>query len=499
MNLWDSTYKLKMLQNGYVAIPIEAGGDNLSVLEKHWPEYSIAYINLPLSKKITSKRYSPSAQIISNIKELLNGCGLSEDLLSEVPTKWERHGDLVIIPQSSFLSSEWQTVGLENLWSVVAKSLCCSRLARHSAVSNNGFRSSQVVLLLGEDGVVSHTDNGIRYCYDVTKCMFSAGNITEKMRVASMDCRGETVVDLYAGIGYFTLPYLVHAKAEHVHACEWNPDAVLALKNSLVANGVSSRCTIHPGDNRQLNLASLADRVNLGLIPSSEEGWPIAVRVLKNKGGILHVHGNVTAYQQYYAQNEPDVKCDKTRPKSENVDMGTSVNVDVVTSANLTSRKLPHNETVEEIGVAGEPLNTPSHLNQGLYVCHGKEEKNCSIMCHHQIETNNLLSGFAHSDQNFNVKESTSKNDLSHLLFDNYVERNKTNLTDRDPFSKSGKSSMLLACKEWSNYVCAKIKSFLEMDKGGKWAVDEKHTEFVKWYAPHVMHVVLDLNCRPRD
>jgi len=41
------------------------------------------------------------------------------------------------------------------------------------------------------------------------------------------------VVDLFAGIGYFTLPYLVHAGALHVHACEWNPAAVEALKKNL--------------------------------------------------------------------------------------------------------------------------------------------------------------------------------------------------------------------------------------------------------------------------
>lgn len=38
------------------------------------------------------------------------------------------------------------------------------------------------------------------YEFDVTKCMFSSGNITEKLRVAGFDCRGETVVDLYAGV-----------------------------------------------------------------------------------------------------------------------------------------------------------------------------------------------------------------------------------------------------------------------------------------------------------
>lgn len=48
-----------------------------------------------------------------------------------------------------------------------------------------------------------------RYEFDVTKCMFSAGNITEKLRVSQFDCRGETVVDLYAGeIIVFFLPII---------------------------------------------------------------------------------------------------------------------------------------------------------------------------------------------------------------------------------------------------------------------------------------------------
>ncbi|XP_014067857.2 tRNA wybutosine-synthesizing protein 2 homolog [Salmo salar] len=79
--------------------------------------------------------------------------------------------------------------------------------------------------------------------------MFSAGNITEKLRVASFNCSGETVVDLYAGIGYFTIPFLVHAGASHVHACEWNPDAVEALQRNL---GVKwSVASLHRPQQRQ--------------------------------------------------------------------------------------------------------------------------------------------------------------------------------------------------------------------------------------------------------
>lgn len=54
------------------------------------------------------------------------------------------------------------------------------------------------------------------------------------------------------GIGYFTLPYLVHAGATHVHACEWNPTAVEALRRNLQLNKVSDRCTVHQGDNRKV-------------------------------------------------------------------------------------------------------------------------------------------------------------------------------------------------------------------------------------------------------
>lgn len=42
----------------------------------------------------------------------------------------------------------------------------------------------------------------------------------------------------FAGIGYFSLPLLVHAKAAFLHACEWNPAAVRALKRNLRLNAI---------------------------------------------------------------------------------------------------------------------------------------------------------------------------------------------------------------------------------------------------------------------
>jgi tRNA G37 N-methylase Trm5 len=128
--------------------------------------------------------------------------------------------------------------------------------------------------------------------------MFSRGNITEKIRFGKLVQKGDVVLDMYGGIGYFTLPALIHGGAKHVFSCEWNEHAVEALRFNLADNGVDDRATVLVGDCRvsakNHKLVDMFDRVSLGLLPSSEGGWQTAVRALRRSvGGWLHVHGNV--------------------------------------------------------------------------------------------------------------------------------------------------------------------------------------------------------------
>jgi tRNA G37 N-methylase Trm5 len=110
--------------------------------------------------------------------------------------------------------------------------------------------------------------------------------------------KDEMILDMYTGIGYYTLPALIHGKAKHVVACEWNEHAIQALRYNVKDNHLDDRVTIYPGDCRTTakdqHLVNMFDRVSLGLLPSSEGGWETAVCALKNEtGGWLHVHGNV--------------------------------------------------------------------------------------------------------------------------------------------------------------------------------------------------------------
>ena len=212
---------------------------------------------------------------------------LLEKLLDNPPKKWEKLGDLLIFPNGTN-TENWPL-------SDVAEALGASRIAIQDEIDSGVERKSQLKLILGSDAWVIHRENFVDYEFDASEVMFSSGNITERRRMGEIDCKGEIIIDAYCGIGYYTLQFLKRGNAKHVHACEINPKSIECLERGLIRNGVEERCTIYPGDNKNSmrDLVGIADRVILGLIPSSLNSWGNAIRCLKPSGGIIHVHMNV--------------------------------------------------------------------------------------------------------------------------------------------------------------------------------------------------------------
>jgi Predicted methyltransferase len=209
------------------------------------------------------------------------------------------------------------------LWKMLAEAFRSRRVVRRGAIHPDSKvrESGHVILWMDPEfertwmsqygelsvyarGWITITEQGIRQSFDLTKVMFSRGNVSEKIRFGKLVQEGDLVLDLYSGIGYYTLPALVHGKARHVYACEWNPHAISFLRYNLEQNGVSSRANVIEGDCRvrlrEERLLDLDfDRVSLGLLPSSEGGWKVAIEALrKDPGGWLHIHGNVLVQER---------------------------------------------------------------------------------------------------------------------------------------------------------------------------------------------------------
>lgn len=241
--------------SSFLAIPV-VSDVILSSASAKLHGFSVAQAELPASASAKVTANQPQRLIATLLLELYNTYQAiptsdapqhKQDGVPEfgIPHRWEKYGDLVLLPEGSFSTSESEMMkkkDVDTFWKLVARAFNCQRLGILHAVRNNDVREAHVELLVGDSGVVQHVDNGVLYSWDVTRCMYSSGNITEKLRLAALDCSEEVVVDLFAGIGYFTLVYLKHAAAQHLYACEWNPDAVAALKNNLELNKVQGLC-----------------------------------------------------------------------------------------------------------------------------------------------------------------------------------------------------------------------------------------------------------------
>jgi tRNA wybutosine-synthesizing protein 2 len=145
--------------------------------------------------------------------------------------------------------------------------------------------TSQV--MYGNSGDVIHRESGISFWLDPTKVMFSQGNRTEKMRIAALISEGERVADMYAGIGYFTLP--VARAGGIVHAMEINPVAFGYLQKNILLNNLAHRITASCGDCRDL-LEGEYDRVIMGHFDSAGALSHVLSHV--HPGSVLHVHSS---------------------------------------------------------------------------------------------------------------------------------------------------------------------------------------------------------------
>ena len=237
-------------------------------------------------------RQDPHGRLRESIAQLIQQESADTSLLEAIPKRLEKFADGALFQHDSFSEKGWSSINQADLWAAVANALKVERIGRVSEIVGEK-REPTVELVLGEDDWVIRRENGIDYGYNLTKCMFSAGNVNERRRMGEVAKQDEVVLDLYAGIGYYTLPILVQSQVNHVHCCEWNTNSVKALESNLKINDVSDRCSVYVGDNRITGdgLKGIADRVILGLLPSSQGGYSVAMQSLSESGGMLHIHG----------------------------------------------------------------------------------------------------------------------------------------------------------------------------------------------------------------
>ena len=222
---------------------------------------------------------------LSKIKKSLSN-EIPLELTNYLPEKWEKIGDIVIIKLNEKLRNYGGKIG-----KTYAEILCCKTVLNDVGGISGIYREPNVEILYGcENTETIHKENGIKYKLDVQKIMFSSGNMDERLRMAKISNKNETVVDLFAGIGYFTLPMAVYSKPKKIFSCEINPVAYRYLCKNIVLNHVTSIVEPLLGDNRTTAPKNVAERVVMGYIEDTDRFLPVAFDCLKNCTGYIHYH-----------------------------------------------------------------------------------------------------------------------------------------------------------------------------------------------------------------
>ena len=152
------------------------------------------------------------------------------------------------------------------------------------------LREPEIVILAGMNTVTVHKENDVLYKIDVTKVMFSKGNLSERKRLIPQVKDGETIIDMFAGIGYFTLQLAKFTKAREIIAIEKNPASYNLLTENITLNKLNNVVAMQ-GDCKLAarTMPAKADRILMGYFPGTEEFLPAALFMAK-PGCTVHFH-----------------------------------------------------------------------------------------------------------------------------------------------------------------------------------------------------------------
>ncbi len=218
---------------------------------------------------------------------------LPHDLLANTPQAFDIIGDIVVIDIPPKLKPYQTLIGeailqtQKNVVTVLAKAGDISGI----------FRVRDYTFIAGEHKTQTiHNEFGCQYYVDVAKAYFSPRLSHEHERVASLVQAGETVVDLFAGVGPFSVLIGKRNPNVKVYAVDLNPEAVELLKVNVRVNRVENRVFPILADAREIaatKLKGMADRVIMNLPETAIDFVDAACNAIKPEGGVAHFYGFV--------------------------------------------------------------------------------------------------------------------------------------------------------------------------------------------------------------
>ncbi|KAG1950378.1 tRNA (guanine(37)-N1)-methyltransferase isoform X2 [Pimephales promelas] len=122
------------------------------------------------------------------------------------------------------------------------------------------YRNFQMEVLAGESNMVAKVrENGVFYEFDFSRVYWNPRLSTEHERIVALLQRGDTVVDVFAGVGPFAIP--AARRGSEVLANDLNPDSFRWLQHNAKLNKVDRKITSFNMDGRDFIRGPVRERL----------------------------------------------------------------------------------------------------------------------------------------------------------------------------------------------------------------------------------------------
>ncbi len=227
------------------------------------------------------------------LKNLLSNV-LQPGEASHVYSAFDQIGDIIIIKIPESLMPKKKIIADMLLAHVKTARVV---FAQVSPVKGD-YRVRNLEFVAGENRTITeYKEHGCRFRVDVAKTYFSPRLSTERLRIANMVGEDETIVNMFAGVGTYSILIARMNKTCKVYSIDSNAVAAELCEANAKLNKVQDRVISIHGDARRVikdKLGGQADRVLMPLPERAKEFVDSAVLALKKKG-IVHYFVHIRA------------------------------------------------------------------------------------------------------------------------------------------------------------------------------------------------------------
>ena len=211
----------------------------------------------------------------------------------ELISAFDQVGDIIIIRIPDSLLSKKKIIGealLEQVKSV--------KSVFHQSSSVEGeFRTRDLEILAGEDKTeTEYKESGCRFMIDVRKVFFSPRLSSERLRIAELISDGEVIVNMFGGIGMFSIIAAKKKKCT-VYNIDINPDAANFCQKNISINKLDGNIISIHGDASDVIKNQLENKSNrtLMLLPEKSDEFLSSAILASKNSGVIHYYSHIHA------------------------------------------------------------------------------------------------------------------------------------------------------------------------------------------------------------